>query len=30
VQTHLVYVFPKLDIAPGAPQFAAQVTRHRL
>jgi hypothetical protein len=28
VQTHLVYVSAKLDIAP-APQLAAQVTRHR-
>jgi DNA-binding NarL/FixJ family response regulator len=29
VQTHLVYVFAKLDIASRA-QLAAQVTRHRL
>lgn len=29
MQTHLVYVFAKLDI-PRAPQLAAQVTRHRL
>jgi DNA-binding NarL/FixJ family response regulator len=29
VQTHLVYVFVKLDIASRT-QLAAQVTRHRL